>query len=228
VENCELIDDDAARRLEPQLSCVAALHSRETGIVDSHALMLALLGDLEAAGGTLACATPFERAAREDSVWIVHTGGEAPFALAADVIVNAAGLQAQEVAAQIEPLPAAHIPRRHPRPRLLLPARRPGAVFAADLPGAGARRARRAPDPRPRRAGALRSRCRMGRCDRLHRRCAPCRRVLRRGARVLAGSCPRRRSRPPTPASGRSSAARASRRRTSSSPGRPRTACLGW
>jgi L-2-hydroxyglutarate oxidase LhgO len=35
------------------------------------------------------------------------------FALAADVLVNAAGLHAQEVAAHIESLPATHIPRLH-------------------------------------------------------------------------------------------------------------------
>lgn len=113
VDNIGLIDAAEARRLEPQLSCVAALHSRETGIVDSHGLMLALLGDLEAAGGSLACASPFVRAERCGDGWIVHTGGESPFALAADLLVNAAGLQAQEVAAQIESLPAAQIPALH-------------------------------------------------------------------------------------------------------------------
>jgi L-2-hydroxyglutarate oxidase LhgO len=113
VEHCRLIDAAEAQRLEPQLACVAALHSQETGIVDSHALMLSLLGDLEAARGALACATPFERAQRDGAGWIVHTGGEAPFTLGADWLVNAAGLHAQEVAARIESLPAAHIPPRH-------------------------------------------------------------------------------------------------------------------
>jgi L-2-hydroxyglutarate oxidase LhgO len=141
VENCELIDARAARRLEPELACVAALHSQETGIVDSHGLMLALLGDCEAAGGTLACATQFERAARGGAGWVVHTGGEAPFALAADWIVNAAGLHAQEVAARIDALPASHIPRRHlargcyfqlagraPFTRLIYPVPAPGGL----------------------------------------------------------------------------------------------------
>ena len=112
VEGCALIAAAEARALEPELACVAALHSTETGIVDSHQLMLALLGDLQAAGGLLACATPFERAERRGPGWVVHTGGEAPFALAADWIVNAAGLHAQEVAAHIESLPVEQIPRR--------------------------------------------------------------------------------------------------------------------
>jgi len=113
VENIGLIEAADARRLEPALCCVAALLSQETGIVDSHGLMLALLGDLEAARGSLACASPFARAERSGRGWIVHTGGEAPFTLGAEVLVNAAGLQAQEVAAQIEPLPAVQIPARH-------------------------------------------------------------------------------------------------------------------
>ncbi len=46
-----------AMALEPQLHCTAALHSPTTGIVDSHALMLALQGDLENAGGTVALGT---------------------------------------------------------------------------------------------------------------------------------------------------------------------------
>ena len=46
VEGLELIDGAAARRLEPALSCAAALRSPETGIVDSHSYMTALRGDL--------------------------------------------------------------------------------------------------------------------------------------------------------------------------------------
>ena len=141
VENMAMIDAAEARRLEPQLACVAALHSRETGIVDSHGLMLALLGDLEAAGGALACASPFARAEKHASGWIVDTDGEAPFTLAADVLVNSAGLQAQEVAARIESLPAAHVPKRHlargcyfqltgraPFARLIYPVPAPGGL----------------------------------------------------------------------------------------------------
>ena len=35
VEGFELIDGAAARAMEPALNCVAALHSPETGIIDS-------------------------------------------------------------------------------------------------------------------------------------------------------------------------------------------------
>ena len=61
VEGIEIIDAAAAKRLEPALACVAAMHSPETGIIDSHRYMLALRGDLEDRGGMVAFASPIER-----------------------------------------------------------------------------------------------------------------------------------------------------------------------
>ena len=63
VDDLELLDRAAARRLEPELECVGALHSPSTGIVDSHALMLALLGEAEGAGAMLMLQTPVQRMA---------------------------------------------------------------------------------------------------------------------------------------------------------------------
>ncbi|MEY2952626.1 MAG: hypothetical protein RLZZ401_713, partial [Pseudomonadota bacterium] len=54
VDDLQWLSGDQARALEPQLHCVAALLSPSTGIIDSHGLMLSLLGDLENAGGILA------------------------------------------------------------------------------------------------------------------------------------------------------------------------------
>ena len=45
VDDLRLLDREQALALEPELECVAALYSPSTGIVDSHALMLALQGD---------------------------------------------------------------------------------------------------------------------------------------------------------------------------------------
>src|SRR5690242_19070088 len=44
--------------LEPQLVCERALHSPMTGIIDSHAYMLALLGQAESRGATLVTGSP--------------------------------------------------------------------------------------------------------------------------------------------------------------------------
>ena len=47
VEGLELIGGNAARAMEPELACIGALHSPETGIIDGHRYMLALRGELE-------------------------------------------------------------------------------------------------------------------------------------------------------------------------------------
>jgi L-2-hydroxyglutarate oxidase LhgO len=86
----------AARQLEPELHCTAALWSPRTGIVDSHAYMLALQGDLERAGGAVAVRSPVRS-------WLALSGGgarlvvdaaEGPFEIEAGLVVNAAGLGA--------------------------------------------------------------------------------------------------------------------------------------
>jgi len=111
VEDLVMLTADAALRLEPNLACAAALLSPATGIVDSHALMLALQGDLEEAGGALAFRTPIAGAARERGRWRVRFGGDSPDTLDVDLLVNAAGLGAQTLAHAIE----SDLPRRVPR-----------------------------------------------------------------------------------------------------------------
>src|SRR5664279_1958756 len=64
VEGLELIGGNAARALEPELVCAGALHSLQTAILDSHAFMLALRGELEDAGGAIALRTPVTDARR--------------------------------------------------------------------------------------------------------------------------------------------------------------------
>ena len=111
VDDLVPLDGAAARALEPALACAAALHSPSSGIVASHELMTALLGDAEAHGAVLAVASAVRGASRRDGAWTVRADGG--FALAARWIVNAAGLDAQAVAAAIEGVPAAAVPRRH-------------------------------------------------------------------------------------------------------------------
>lgn len=111
VEGLELIGGNAARQLEPELSCVAALLSPETGIVDSHSYMLALQGDFENAGGAIAFETPVERVTAAAQGWKVHFGGREPGTLEVDAVVNAAGLGAQALAHRMDGYPPARIPK---------------------------------------------------------------------------------------------------------------------
>jgi L-2-hydroxyglutarate oxidase LhgO len=111
VEGLSLIGGNAARALEPNLACVAAILSEETGIIDSHALMLALQGDLEDAGGVIAFNSPIERIARSGAGWEAHYGGPEAGTLPVDAVVNSAGLGAQALARGIEGYPCARVPK---------------------------------------------------------------------------------------------------------------------
>ena len=96
VHDLVLLTREQARAMEPQLECVAAVHSPSTGIVDSHALMLALQGDLENAGGLVVLNTVVARAEciHNGIVLTVPDGTQ----LHATSVVNAAGLQAPTLA----------------------------------------------------------------------------------------------------------------------------------
>lgn len=111
VEGLELIGANAARTLEPALNCVAALHSHETGIIDSHAFMLALEGDLEDRGGMIAFNTAIERLRHTADGWDVRFGGAETGTLTVDAVINSAGLGAQKIARATEGYPQARVPR---------------------------------------------------------------------------------------------------------------------
>lgn len=112
VESLELITGATAMAWEPALSCSAALWSPETGIVDSHGYMLALQGEIEDHGGTIAFLTPVERVARlGGGNFRVITGGKDAAAITCRVLVNSAGLYAQRVAHGIEGLADSQIPK---------------------------------------------------------------------------------------------------------------------
>jgi L-2-hydroxyglutarate oxidase LhgO len=100
-------------RLEPAVRAVAGLWSGSTGIVDSHALMLALLGDAEAAGATLVTHTPVSGGRAVAGGIELHAGGADPMTLRCRLLVNAAGLGAQALARAIEGMPAGRVPAAH-------------------------------------------------------------------------------------------------------------------
>ena len=111
VHEAELIDGAAARAKEPALQAVAALHSPGTGIIDSHALMTAILGQAQAHGAQLALCSPvLGGAVQPDGTVILHVGGDEPMLLQARTVVNAAGLCAPAVASRIQGVPADSVP----------------------------------------------------------------------------------------------------------------------
>ena len=111
VAGLELIGGNAARALEPELACIAALHSPETGIIDGHRYMLALRGELEDAGGAIAFNTSVIGAQRKAGRWQVAFGGRDGGEFAFDAMVNCAGLGAQAVARAMPDYPVTRVPR---------------------------------------------------------------------------------------------------------------------
>jgi L-2-hydroxyglutarate oxidase LhgO len=141
VLDMQLLPGEEARALEPSLNCDAALLSPSTGIIDSHAYMLALRGDAEAAGAAFAFHTPLLRARTAAGGIEIEAGGEAPMILACNLLVNAAGLEAPAVARSIEGIPIELIPSaylakgnyfscstRAPFSRLIYPVPEPGGL----------------------------------------------------------------------------------------------------
>lgn len=111
VTDLELLDSSQARALEPQLSCKAAILSPGTGIVDSHALMQSLQGDLENAGGLLVLNTALAHAeCAQAAIKLVAIDGTQ---LQAQKVINCAGLQAPALAGCFKGLHPRHVPHAY-------------------------------------------------------------------------------------------------------------------
>jgi L-2-hydroxyglutarate oxidase LhgO len=110
VHDLRPLNGEEARALEPALNCDAALLSPSTGIIDSHAFMLALRGDAEAAGAACAFHAPLLRGRATSGRFELDVGGAAPITLGCELLVNAAGLSATSVARSIDGVPIALIP----------------------------------------------------------------------------------------------------------------------
>ena len=136
VTDVRRISKAEAIGMEPLLSCVAALHSPSTGIIDSHALMLAYLGDAEDHGAMLALRSSLERVSKN---FELHVRGSEP--ISADILVNSAGLRAPSVARCIDEFPEKLIPKelyakgnyyslsgKSPFSRLVYPVPEPGGL----------------------------------------------------------------------------------------------------
>ncbi len=113
VEGLARLTAAEAMALEPELDCTGALLSPATGIIDSHGLMLSLLGEAQDHGASLAVHAPVEAAEAVPGGFVLQVGGHAPTRLRCRVLVNAAGLGACALASRIAGLAAQHVPRAY-------------------------------------------------------------------------------------------------------------------
>ena len=148
VTDVDFIPVDQARAWEPELRCVAALHSPSTGIIDSHALMLAYLGDAESHGAALALKSPIIGGEIVSGGMVIHAS---EMTLQTNVLINSAGLRAPTVAKSLEGYRAELAPRefyakgnyyslarKSPFSRLVYPVPEPGGLgvhLTLDLAG---------------------------------------------------------------------------------------------
>lgn len=152
VLGLRLLSGKEARAMEPELACTAALFSPDTGIVDSHALMLSLLGEAEAQGAVIAYRSPVVRGRVNIGEEGVHLdiGGAEPSRLFCRSLVIAAGLSSRRVARSLgmKAVPPAHLCKgnyftlagRMPFSRLVYPvpvAAGLGVHYTLDLAGRG-------------------------------------------------------------------------------------------
>ena len=110
VDDLQTLNAAEARALEPAIKCTGALLSPSTGIIDSHAYMLALRGDIENAGGALAFHAPLIRGKSVHDGFEIEVGGDTPITIGCQVLVNSAGLSAPAVARAIGGMPTDRIP----------------------------------------------------------------------------------------------------------------------
>jgi L-2-hydroxyglutarate oxidase LhgO len=150
VEGLVLLSGAEARAMEPALACTAALFSPLTGIIDSHAAMLALLAEAEAKGAVIAFHAPVAGGGPVAEGMRLEIGGADPTALIARTVVIAAGLGAPALARRlgVPDAPADHLCKGHyfsltgraPFSRLVYPvpaAAGLGIHFTLDLAGGG-------------------------------------------------------------------------------------------
>ena len=141
VEGMRVLTAAEAIDMEPNLRCTSALYSPATGIIDSHAFMLALQGDAENAGAICAFVSPVIGAQVVRGAIEVAVGGSDPTRLRCRLLVNSAGLHAPFLAGKIVGMPADRVPNayyakgnyftlsgRSPFSRLIYPVPVPGGL----------------------------------------------------------------------------------------------------
>ena len=141
VEGMRVLRASEAIAMEPNLHCTSALFSPVTGIVDSHAFMLALQGDAENAGAVPVFFSPVLGGRAVTGGIEIDVGGADPMSLRCRLLVNSTGLHAPGLARRIAGMPADRVPPayyakgnyfsllgRSPFSRLIYPVPVPGGL----------------------------------------------------------------------------------------------------
>jgi L-2-hydroxyglutarate oxidase LhgO len=113
VSDLRWLSREELRDLEPAVECVAGFLSPSTGIVDSHALMLAYQGDAENRGAVVVFKSPIRSGEVRNNGILLNVGGDEPMSILCKSVVNCGGLFAQDVARSIHGVPVQSIPPQY-------------------------------------------------------------------------------------------------------------------
>ena len=113
VDDLRWLNREDIAAAEPNVAGIAGLLSPSTGIVDSHALMLSLVGDVENAGGTIVYRSPVLGGCIASDGIVLDVGGKPGTSVKCSALVNAGGLDAQALAGNLDGFPGDRIPARH-------------------------------------------------------------------------------------------------------------------
>src|SRR5262249_35022961 len=108
--NVRMITAAEAQQMEPEIYCLEAMHSPDTGIIDVHSYLLALLGDAEAKGATLVLQAPVIFSEVTKDGFTLEVGGASKMTIGCRHLINAAGLGAQSFAHRMTGLDPKTIP----------------------------------------------------------------------------------------------------------------------
>jgi L-2-hydroxyglutarate oxidase LhgO len=111
VDDLRMLSRAELETLEPAVTGVAGFLSPSTGIVDSHGLMLAYLGDAENHGAALALNSPATGGRVTTDGIVIDVGGTDAMQILCKTVINAAGHGAPALSCKINGIPPSTIPR---------------------------------------------------------------------------------------------------------------------
>ena len=109
IDDLKMLTKEECHALEPDISAVAGIFSPSSGVIDTHAYMLSLLGDCENAGGQAVFNTNITAIDKNKDGFTITTNDD--YAINCSLLINAAGLGAMNIAHMISDLDADNIPK---------------------------------------------------------------------------------------------------------------------
>ena len=109
VFDLEPLNASQCQRLEPDISALEGLYSPSSGVIDSHSLMLSLLGDIENNGGQAAFNIDISAIEKNSHGFKVTLRDG--YQISSNNLINAAGLGTMNIAHMIDALDKCHIPK---------------------------------------------------------------------------------------------------------------------